>query len=287
MQNPIVRLATPRRPSVTPSPTKARRALVTALLGAALWLGPAARSHAEIRESTKMAEVLKEVDEGTLFITDLDNTVVETPQMLGSDQSYDYVVRDLQKKGDSREVAIDKALETWVSVQHVTRVQAVEADIPSLFKGLQERGVTVLALTARPLTIVATTERQMKDLGIDFARRPVRCKTRFFRAPRPALYERGILYSDRNNKGHVLTRFLRLCRLRPRKIVFVDDKVRNVTNVHRELNARWPKVRHVEFRYGAADARVKALDPKVLGVELEHFRKLLSDDEARGLLEKR
>jgi Protein of unknown function (DUF2608) len=41
---------------------------------------------------------------------------------------------------------------------------------------------------------------------------------------------------------------------------------------------------YVGIRYGKADERVKSFDPKIADVQLEHFHKILSDEEALHLL---
>ena len=69
--------------------------------------------------------------------------------------------------------------------------------------------------------------------------------------------------------------------LKPRSIRLVDDKIRNVTAVGEEMDKY--KIPFTGYRYGAADGRVKAFNPKIAEKQLEHFNKtgyLLSDKEA-------
>ena len=88
-------------------------------------------------------------------------------------------------------------------------------------------------------------------------------------------------------KGEVLIQFLKAMQLqeRIRKIVFVDDKQKNVDAVHKELTSAGFEVE--SYRYTAADEKVKNHDPAISNYQLAFWKSrgiLLSDFEARALM---
>ena len=60
------------------------------------------------------------------------------------------------------------------------------------------------------------------------------------------------------DKGRLLVEFLQHIGLRPERVVFADDKPHHARNVDAALAAAG--IPAVAFRYGAADARVRAFN---------------------------
>jgi FMN phosphatase YigB (HAD superfamily) len=82
-----------------------------------------------------------------------------------------------------------------------------------------------------------------------------------WRSSEPARFRSGVLFvGETNDKGKLLLELLRRLGLRPSRIVFIDDKVKNVRSVDQAL--RQAKIPSMVFRYGAADARVKAFNER-------------------------
>ena len=118
-----------------------------------------------------------------------------------------------------------------------------------------------MAMTARTLDIAEKTAQQLHSVGIDLSQNTV-LKTdlliekKALESEDDAKYTKGILFvGESNNKGKVLAHFLRINKLSPKKIVFVDDKVKHVNNVGIALQEL--KIPYFGFRYGAVDDKVK------------------------------
>ncbi|MBN2359948.1 MAG: DUF2608 domain-containing protein [Deltaproteobacteria bacterium] len=253
-----------------------------ALLVAVMAGHPAA---AEVREIMQLAQTEPAIDEQTLVVFDIDNTLLEPVQTLGSDQWFYYLVdQGKRERRLSENKAIAEAVATWNRVQEDVIVRPVEPDTPALVRRLQERGVRIIALTARTSGAAAITERQLRSIGIDLGRNPL---------PRPAVREGrrpdtsqpwlgAILFLGENQtKGEALAKVVRSLPEPPSRVVFVDDKAHNTRSVDRAL-ARL-RIPVVAFRYGATDARVAAFDPAVAEVQLRWWRRILSDQAARDL----
>ena len=142
-----------------------------------------------------------------------------------------------------------------------------------------------MALTARSLDVADRTVAQLGQVGISFVKAVVaegdltlpagpgvKTETRF---------HQGVLFANGNDKGKVLLAFLALAGVKPAKIVFVDDKKKNVDKVDRALTDA--KIPNVEFRYGAADARVKAFDGALADIQYYYLQHVLGDDDAKAL----
>jgi hypothetical protein len=212
-----------------------------------------------------MKDILPHVEPGVLVVFDIDNTVVEPVQTLGSDQWFYHLmqrVKEEEKLDD--EHAIDRAMEIWNAVQKDTEVRAVESDTPALIRDLQKGGIDVIALTARTLDSAEITKAQLRSIGVDFG---------------GAIVFAG----EKQGKGDVLVTFMKKTGRKPKRVLFIDDKEKNVESVDRSLTAA--SIPHLVFRYGAADERVAKFRADVADMQYRWWRHILSDDAAQDLLD--
>jgi len=206
------------------------------LLAVALLAGAA---RADVREISTMAEVRPELSTSTLLVFDIDNTLVEPVGNIGSDQWYYYIEKALKRDGLDQAAAETKAGEAWSKALATVKVKAVEDFTPGLIREQQKRGLKIMALTARDAGDAESTFRQLKDIGVDLA-------------------GNVIFVGDGPDKGKALVAHLKKLSLTPAKVVFVDDKPHHAKNVDAALSAAGIKC--VAFRYGAADAKVRAFN---------------------------
>lgn len=251
----------------------------------------AVAGQAEIREIKKMSQIVPEVDAETLLVFDIDNTIAKPAQSLGSDQWYEHLVavstRENIAKGMTKEEAeskaIDSALEHWEKVQRVTRASLVEAETAAIISQAQAAGTVVMALTARPISLAEATAAQLGAIGVSMKGRPPKGGEVEVKLEHPAKLVDGILFvGPKNNKGRALGEIIAQLGLKPKNVVFVDDKPRHVKNVDGVMKEK--KIPCVAFRYGAADAIVAAFNPKLTDVEWKYFGAILSDEAAQTLL---
>ncbi len=229
-----------------------------------------ATAQAEIHEIKSMREITPFITPQTLLVFDLDNTVVEPVQTLGSDQWFEYMVQGFEKSGQSKEVAIQKAIIFWNEIAQTTRIRPVEAITPQIIRQAQIAGLTVLGLTARHVTSAAATERQLASIGVNFQARPIFDRPIGSSSLEDAHFRRGIMYVGPHlTKGAALTQFLARLKIRPARVVFIDDKAKHTQTVEAALNAIG--IPNFDFRYGAADARVGAFNAKVADWQLQTY----------------
>lgn len=209
-------------------------------------------ARAEIREIKAMAQILPSVDTSTLVVFDIDNTLLEPVGNIGSDQWYYYIAKAGKRDGLNEKASWDLADAAWRKALPTVAVRAVEDSTPFIASGLQQRGVTVMALTARGPEDEADTLRQFKTLGYDLTKR--------------TLVKNGIVLMGDGDKGAVLLETMKKAGYKPKRVIFVDDKLKNVKNVDAALTAAGVPV--LCFRYGATDAKVAAFN-EVTGEALD------------------
>jgi hypothetical protein len=240
-------------------------------------------ANAKIVEIKSMKEVIPYINSRTLIVFDIDNTILEPVQTLGTDQAFGYWVEQEVKKGKPKDVAVVETFKKAMLVAPVSEVRAVERKTPEFIAALQSSGLPVVALTARPGNWVRGTLKQLASLNVSFKHSAPRLpKARYQHAD----YADGVLFlAHPSNKGDALVEYVRATGIEPTRILFIDDKVNNVESVEKSLNET--SYEHASFRYGAADERVAAFNPLILQTEWREFLKtgrFISDDQAAYLL---
>lgn len=238
---------------------------------------------AEMRETGDLRALEPEVTATTLVCFDLDNTLIRTEQMLGSDQWWDDLIYGFVAAGMPERDAVRKAFEAWLPLQKQSRFIAVQSDGPAIVRAMQDKKIMVMGLTARPLLLASLTMTQLASINIDLHLSPP------FSAPLSmklandtAHYENGILFvGERSSKGEALKAFLERTGLKPDKIVFADDKQHHIT-VMEQVFGTGP-IKYIGFRYGAADAWVKAYDRGIVEIQRKYLGRILSDEAAAKL----
>ncbi len=243
-------------------------------------------ARAEIVEKPTMREALSTVDADTLVVFDLDNTLIEPVQFVGSDEWFDERVKYHASKVEEKAKATDLAIVDWVRVMKVTQVKAVEADTPVLIRALQEKKIKIMGLTARPISLSSTTHNQLDSVGIDLSKTPpAKTHEEILSKHRAELIDGIVFIGPHLEKGAVLRAFLRHENLRPKRLVFVDDRVQHVNTVHAAAEAL--KLPHLCVRYGAADNTVKKFHEygyKLADLQWRILNSILGNDEAETLL---
>lgn len=126
----------------------------------------------------------------------------------------------------------------------LSRMPIVQKDIPSTLALAQERGIKIVAATARGYQMAQATERQFHEDHIlhyflnDSIKTPDDKNTFVgtylpIGGSRPILYQNGMLYLSGQNKGLMLKDFLKKTHMKHKitHIIFVDDTLKNVQQV--------------------------------------------------------
>ncbi len=98
------------------------------------------------------------------------------------------------------------------------------------------------------------------------------------------LFRNGILFTGGSPKGPAVATLLQLLKLRPKKIVFINDKKTHLEDVAGTIEKL--QIPFVGLRYSFSDKRVASFNPDLAEIQFHHspVSRLLSDAEAELLL---
>lgn len=247
--------------------------------------------NAQIVETKKMEQILSHISPDTLVIFDLDNTLLEPVQELGSDQYYYSRIQDLVKQGHDTVEARKKALREWSTLQCATHVKLCEPGSDKIVKEIQDKKIMTMGLTTRGLGMSTRTIEQLESLNIDLTKTaPSQEEFHFMNANSAkevhgVLYKSGILFTAGTDKGEALRKFLEKSHTHPKAIVFINDKESHLSEVEKYAEAH--KIPFIGLRYGYTDEKVKNFRKDLADIQREHFGKILSNEEAEKLLQQK
>lgn len=236
---------------------------------------------AEIYETAEFSEIEKHVAPGALVVFDIDNTLMEPIQTLGSDQWFNYRYQRFIDNGHSKTDALELTLKEYHSVQNVTKVRAVQPETPNVVSNLQSTGINIMALTARGLALAHRTVEQLDTIGIDLARNAPVQEEVFFNNGKGVIFRSGVLFCSGTHKGKALFKFLDMIGYKPSSITCIDDKQSMLKEV--ELLCKERNIPFTGLRYGYLDEKVRLFSPEIAEVQLNHFGRILTDEEAASV----
>lgn len=251
----------------------------------------AGSAEAEIIETKYMKQSLPYITKDTLVIFDIDNTLVEPTQELGSDEYFSSRVDEFQKQGISRQQAYKKAIREWTSIQSITQVKLCEPGSDKIIKDLQENKIVAMGLTTRGLGLSTRTVEQLETLGIDLTHTaPTNEEIHFMNANsnneiHGVLFRGGVLFTAGTDKGAALCKFLAQSHYCPKKIVFINDKAAHIQEVEKYCDAN--NIPFIGIRYGYTDEKVKNFRREIADIQREHFGHIISDEAAEKLLQQK
>lgn len=241
--------------------------------------------HAEILELPSMTQLEQYVDEDTLVLFDLDHTLFEVTTAWGHIAMFHHEIEAGKKAGIDPMTTISRIYPPWVESQEVCSIRPVEAIIPSLIRKLQDRKIKTMGLTHRQIVVSLHALDQLASIDIDFERNTLydrQLDISGFVAP--ARFLEGVLFvADYNEKGQVLKAFLDKVGYCPKKVVFVDDGMRNLISVEKALSPLG--IPFIGLHYRWLEHAHESWDPEVAELQENTFGTILSDQAARCLLE--
>jgi hypothetical protein len=244
----------------------------------------ALRLSALVIETNDIHEILTHPDEGSLYVFDLDNTLIEPHQHLGSDQWVEHQLKSLTKQGSSIEAALQVVIPCYIDIQNKIEMKLVDPSIPTLFSKLQEKKASAIGLTKRGPEMAERTLKQLEPLHIDFGATAPLKGSPLSTDIKGTCCKKGIIFVARGeDKGPSLVAYLKKLEKLPKRVIMVDDKMSHLTNIEKALEPL--NIPFIGLRYGVLDEKVKAFNSKVADLQLKHLHKVLSDEQALHLLQ--
>jgi|SaaInlLV_10m_DNA_2_1039722.scaffolds.fasta_scaffold00403_10 hypothetical protein len=263
-------------------------------------------SNTSVQKISSIHEIksqLESVSQETLVVFDVDGTltykaanIIFQPWFRKTEVGKKFWAQ-LIKHGESQEDPLDFKLNVLTKRMINNVDQPIEPGVVNLIKTLQERGLTVIALTHCITGFVGGTLMQklryekLLEVGIDFSSSFEQQEIIFddltslrgcHRGRHPMFYK-GILLTDAFAKGPVLGKFLDVMKLKPKKVIFFDDNESYVKSVQEEMEKRG--IIFKGFVYRAIDTLPpQDFDQKILDYQLKYLKEhdeIISDKEAR------
>lgn len=238
------------------------------------------KSIRKIIETDCYHEIRSHVTENTAIFFDLDNTLVEPVQHFGSVQWGEHYEKMLLDTGISLKEVEDILQPFWNQLLPDLSMRLLDQTAPNTIREFQQKGHLVLGLTARDPMDAIYTHPVLDQHGIRFE---CEFSDQEILMSHPAIFERGILFSGiHNSKGESLVALLKQINHFPQRVLFVDDKLNHVQSLEEPLAAL--NIDYIGVRYSKADKRVQEFDPQIADLQMQHFPKFISDDDARQML---
>lgn len=192
---------------------------------------------AEIMETSTHRGTEEWIDQETWVLIDLDNCLYQATREYGHSMWFDQIVKQKMDEGCSKSEAIDLLYPTWMEAQEGCPIALLEPSFKDFIAQLQDQGIVVMAITHRQPRGVHIALRQIQEVGCDFRKNPPGKESFSLHFPYPTLYQDGVLFvHDMNPKGPVFSSFCEKIGKKPKKIVFFDDKRKNVESLEESLS---------------------------------------------------
>lgn len=233
-----------------------------------------------IIETDSLEEIFNYLTPDTAIFFDLDNTLLEPCQHFGSVQWGEYYINKLLKDGEPPHRAEEIAQGLWSKYLPNAPLRLIEPKAPTIFSQLQAQGCMIFGLTARYPAESIYTHPQLEKLGFAFERK---YNDRNLDLEFPAVFEKGVIFSSTlNKKSKSLISLLEQIDYRPKKIIFIDDKLSHVEDL--EIALGQANIDYLGIRYAKADPRVNSFDWEIAEFQMQKFPHFISDEEAIELL---
>lgn len=142
-----------------------------------------------------------------------------------------------------------------------------------------------MGLTHRQPLITQATIGQVASLGFDFIKTAPSQDSFVIPAAHPTLYLQGILFvGDYNKKGEIFLPFLSMIQRTPKKIVFIDDKRKNVEELEQALSKYG--IEYVGVHYTAIEHAESVYSRELAEYQYKFLDKIMSNEAASLLMEK-
>jgi len=240
------------------------------LMGFALLLPALLR--ADMIETNNIEDVYPHVEEGTLVLLGMTDTISDSSLSLGSQPWRHYIRRHLSKMQDLDEAGNLHDQWTW-HVATTIPVKPVQKEIVEWIDTLQQKEIPVFCLTGRGRAVwYATviekvdnfTDFQLRSLGIDLKKSKV---PEELKKADPQLFHNGVFYTDPYTKGGFIEKILDETGYLPKKIVVVDDKWSQLQSIEEKLTEAG--IDHLCVLYKRAEKERKNFNPLIAMLQLE------------------
>lgn len=203
-----------------------------------------------IIESDSFDIIKEHISPQTIVVMDLDHTVIENKVDL--DTWIPLNIQALKEKGLPVDEAVFYSLSLYYNLQNFVGASSIggSAEVISF---LQVKNIPVIALTNRSKPILDKTIEQLTSIGIDFTKTALYKDDLNVCLNYVGKYSNGIIFCGSNDKGKTLFKFFDSINYKPKKIIFIDDKLKYVESV--EKSSKKLDIEYVGIRFSLQDTK--------------------------------
>ena len=223
-------------------------------------------------------KVEKHGAQNVLLVFDIDNTLLKTKQDFSSYAWGTWQSSLVKAKSPD---AVTNELQELYNLQMVLftlgQMEPTEKMIPKEIAALQNKGVSILALTSRGVHMRSATEKSFERNGYNFLQNvlfpgfPGSYKPKYG-AGRRVSFQNGIYLTEGQNKGLMLKDLLERVRRKFSSIIFVDDHFKHPGNVYEVFGDSGVDL--LTYRYGYMDKQMKRFLESDKKDSIEKWKKL-------------
>ncbi len=176
------------------------------------------------------------------------------------------------------------------------KIILIDPSAPRLVNKLESRGVKTIALTAArtgKFGVIENAEdwrlKILKQFNLDFSKSFPKNQIIYFgdgakKENDYSLFKDGVLFlgDEKSTKGALLVQFLDKVQWKPKKVIFIDDKMSHLSSVETALNEA--KIPFQGYQYKGVEKLPGELNEQIAEVQFTYLRKdhkWLSDSEAK------
>lgn len=201
---------------------------------------------------------LKQDFSDTWVVFDIDNTLLRQDSMIGTHQWGDSLREHYKSLGTAAVSATIDQHAAFAKLQDYVSVVPTEKEVYVVLKHLQKKSIPHFAFTARGANLKAKTLEQIASLKYHFNDTFPKLNdlTKFEKH-----YQNGVIFSGDVTKGELLKRLVEAAVVKPKHIIFIDDRLYNLESIEKELAEQTIKL--TSLRYGGVDHIVNKFDHKL------------------------
>lgn len=207
----------------------------------------------EVVTTDSVKEMRKWADSDTLCVFDLNDTLMQTEEYLGSDTwAANEIAREMEQTGKTKMEVFESFIPLWHSILINAKAKAVEDSTAEVVRDFQAEGIPVIGLTARYTEMAYPTHDQLQSIGIDLSKNNLYPYDKEIEGGYASKFIQGIIFVGlKNDKGETLFRFLDSIGYHPKKLLFADDKMKNVESVRKAAEKRGVSFTGIHYTYVA------------------------------------
>lgn len=215
--------------------------------------------HAVILESDDIHAILPHVydthhHKEILVVFDIDNTIGEAKDGFGGDEWFSAMVKLHTDNGVHIDTAVAHVLPLYFKIMNFIWLEPVQECTPKLIRFLQNVGIATMALTTRSFPTFNRTMEFLAHMEVDFTRSCLSDEDIDLTLRDVAHHRNGVIFSGQNNKGELLVKFFEMIGYHPKKVIFIDDKLKYVKQVADAMES--VGIPFVGIRYSHLDEKV-------------------------------